>query len=355
MSNVIVDTILPFLPGRRKNASGNWISFNAVCCPHRGETRDKRSRGGVKLSPEGGIAYHCFNCQFKTSWQPGRYLGPNFRKWLGWLGMNQDQVDQLRLIALRTAKEDIPLPKIEPIKFDTRPLPDETRTFEQFELFFALSAPKTNFRNLDKNLMDVVSYAIDRCVDVRRYKFAWSSSTNLNMHRRLIVPFYWKGDIVGYTARAVDGTIKLKYLNSFDPQFVFNMDLQTEDKEFVIVSEGPFDAMSVDGVAVLTNEISSRKAEIIDSLRRPVIVVPHCDKAGLKLIEAALQYKWQVSIPPWLEEAKDINEATKMYGRIFVLKTIYDYAVKSELKIKLATKTLQSYIKHRDKILHAAS
>jgi DNA primase len=101
------------------------------------------------------------------------------------------------------------------------------------------------------------------------------------------------------------------------------------------VVEGPFDAMSVDGVAVLSNECSEIQADIIDSLAREVIVVPDKDKAGMKLIDDAIKFGWSVSFPVWQETCKDAAEAVSRYGKLFTLKSILEAKESSKLKIEL--------------------
>ena len=121
---------------------------------------------------------------------------------------------------------------------------------------------------------------------------------------------------------------------------MFNVDLQTAEKKFVIVTEGPFDAMAVDGVAILGNECSENQADIIDSLGREVIVVPDCDPSGVNLVNHAIEYGWGVSFPVWHDTCKDINDAVRRYGKLFVLKTILDARETSRLKIELKKRQL---------------
>jgi len=45
--NVIQNTILTSLPANKKKTPSGWISFNAPCCVHNGETADKKKRGGI--------------------------------------------------------------------------------------------------------------------------------------------------------------------------------------------------------------------------------------------------------------------------------------------------------------------
>jgi DNA primase len=123
---------------------------------------------------------------------------------------------------------------------------------------------------------------------------------------------------------------------------VFNLDKQGADWKFVIVVEGPFDAMSIDGVSIQGSEISDTQAELIDRLQREVIVVPDTDSAGRKMVDRAIELGWTVSYPIWQETCKDLNEAVVKYGKLFVLKSILAARETSRLKIELKKKKLYS-------------
>jgi DNA primase len=121
---------------------------------------------------------------------------------------------------------------------------------------------------------------------------------------------------------------------------VFNLDTQQADWRFVLVCEGPIDAMSVDGVALNGSEVSDQQAELIDRLQREVVVVPDADRAGSKLVNRAIELGWTVSFPVWQETCKDINEAVLKYGKLFVVKAILEARESSKLKIELKKKKL---------------
>jgi DNA primase len=152
----------------------------------------------------------------------------------------------------------------------------------------------------------------------------------------------WEGRTIGYTARTFVDEVKPKYYSHYEPNFVFNTNNQQRDWKFVIVCEGPFDAMAIDGVAVLGNEVAEQQADIIDALGREVIVVADADKSGVKLVDAAVKYGWSVSFPVWQEDTdcKDISDAVVKYGKLFVLKSIIDSKESSKLKIELLRKRL---------------
>ena len=100
--------------------------------------------------------------------------------------------------------------------------------------------------------------------------------------------------------------------------------------------------------AVLVNSFKEQpllvkiQADIIDSLAREVIVVPDRDRAGVKLIDSALEYGWHVSFPVWQETCKDVSEAVERYGKLFVLKSILDARETGRLKIELKKKRLNN-------------
>jgi hypothetical protein len=344
-SDFLVQFINGILPARRKSTKG-WTSFNAPCCVHRGESADTRNRGGIIANGDGSVSYHCFNCNYKTGFKPGRPLGYKFRKLLNWFGASDNDVRQLVISAIRlkdliTITEPTALPEPEAVAYKVRPLPAEAQTFMGILEFYQL-ANRTDYPH---QYMDAIKYVSNRKIDMQRYEFFWTPEIDHKLNYRVVVPFKWQGETIGYTARTFVDGIKPKYYTQHEPDFVFNTDQQLKDSKFVIVVEGVFDAMAVDGVAILGNECSEQQADIIDDLGREVIVVPDFDIkvnkydkkvwAGEKLIDQAIEYGWSVSFPVWSETCKDVGEAVERYGKLFVLKTILDNKQHSKLKIEL--------------------
>jgi len=101
MLNIVSDFIKGILPTKKKTTPSGWTSFNGVCCPHNGESADTRGRGGLTANPDGSVSYHCFNCNFKASYQPGRHLTFKFRKLLKWLGADDTDIKRLVIEAIR--------------------------------------------------------------------------------------------------------------------------------------------------------------------------------------------------------------------------------------------------------------
>ena len=328
MLNIISDFIKGILPTKKKTTPSGWTSFSGPCCVHNGESIDTRGRAGLTANPDGSVSFHCFNCNFKASYQPGRHLTFKFRKLLKWLGADDTDIKRLVIEAIRVRElvnpEEVKAEaEEEKIEFKVRDLPDDAE----------------NLVALDY-VHPALEYCVARKIDIAKYAFYATRQAQYNLHKRIIIPFIWQGRTIGYTARAIEENVKPKYHSNYEPNFVFNVNNQLPDSKFVIVCEGPFDAMSIDGVAVLNNECNETQADIIESLGREVIVVADRDRAGAKMINNAIEYGWTVSYPVWLETCKDVNEAVVKYGKLFVLKTILDAKHSSKLKIELMKKKL---------------
>jgi hypothetical protein len=161
---------------------------------------------------------------------------------------------------------------------------------------------------------------------------------NENARPSVIVPFTYNNQIVGHTTRYLDDR-KPKYISDVQPGYVFGIDQQQAHWQYVIVTEGIFDALSIDGVAVMHSEISDAQARLIRSLGRQVIVVPDQDPSGVSLIDRAVELNWSVSIPEW-SDCKDVNDAVQRYGKLATMLSIIENAESSRIKIELRKKAL---------------
>jgi hypothetical protein len=326
--SVIDAELQVFLPPKRKQTPSGWISFNAVCCHHNGEKPDTRKRGGILMNPTGGFQYHCFNCGFKAGWTKGKLLSKNTKMLFGWLGMPETLISELTIDALRE-QESIPtVRKTVDLTLQERSLPEDSKSFDEWA--------KENCT--DPDFVNAVTYVLDRGFNLDWYNWMWTPAPGYK--DRVLIPFYNEGKIVGYTGRKIkDG--KPKYLTDGQGTYVFNIDRQTHDREFVLVVEGQFDAIAVDGVAIMTNEPNEAQVTRIAQLQKEVIVVPDRDKPGAKLIKAALENNWNVSLPDWGDDVKDCAEAVRKYGRLYTLLTIVKYKETNRLKIELLKKELE--------------
>ena len=325
---LVVDKFRTLLPPRAKSSPSGWTSFNAPCCQHRGHSPDTRKRAGIRFDGN-GIVYNCFNCKFSTGWQPGSSIGEKMKTLCRWLGSSEDTIKELVFEAMKTESDDY-RPEHHEIKleFTDKELPEGA-----MPLLTWLDAKLTNEE--EQKLVEVVEYVVSRGYDTTSVNFYWSPTPGYN--DRVIIPFKWEGRIVGNTARKVNNG-KPKYLSDQHPHFVFNFDQQKDNQRYIFVCEGPFDALAIGGVALLTNEIAEQQSRIINSLGAEVIVIPDQDSAGLTLFDRAAELGWSVAMPNWDPDVKDTADAVQRYSQLFVIVDAIKTAQQGQIKINMAKK-----------------
>ena len=311
--------VVSFLPGKRKQTTSGWISFNAPCCIHRGDTQDKRQRGGIKPGTDGSWSYHCFNCGYTASFVLGRNLTFKARKLLEWLNVPTEEIERINLESLKhksieglLGERQEVVNKLQNIEFEDRDLPAETQELNEF----------------------AKEYLQKRCVPLD-YPFLYKTMPR----RGVVIPFTHNNQVVGHTTRFLDDRTP-RYIQDIPPGYVFGTDLQHNNWQSVIVVEGVFDALSINGLAVLHAEINDAQARLIRSLGRDISVVPDQDEAGMKLVDRAVELGWAVSMPAWPADVKDVNDAVIRWGRLATLITIMQAKETSKIKIELRKKQL---------------
>lgn len=320
--------ILAYLPAKRKQTPSGWISFNAVCCHHNGDKQDRRGRGGIKVTDQ-GWSYHCFNCGYTASFILGRNLTFKARRLLSWMGVPENEIEHVNIESLRHRSihglvEDSRrqlLQEISDVRFEESELPPRAEVVtvnQKYEWDYLRS------RAVPEDYPILSVYENDGV--------HWTRP-------QVIVPFTWNNVVVGWTARMLDGKSP-KYINHSQPGYVFGTDLQKSHWTQAIVVEGIFDALSIDGLAVMHNTVSDAQARLIRSLDREIIVVPDQDLPGMDLVDRAVELGWSVSMPDWPEGVKDVNDAVIKLGKLATLLTIMQARETSKIKIEIRKKNL---------------
>ena len=314
--------VLSYLPGKRKSTSSGWISFNAPCCVHNGESADRRQRGGIKATDQ-GWSYHCFNCGFTASFVLGRNLSFKARKLLGWLNVDRNEIERINLESLRHRNIEGILnerqqvsQKLQGIEFEDRDLPADTQPLND----------------------TAIQYLADRGIHTD-YPFLYKTMPRPG----IVIPFTHDNQVVGHTTRFLDDRTP-KYIQDIQHGYVFGTDLQRDSWQHVLVMEGVFDALSIGGLAVLHAEINDAQVRLIRSLDREVTVVPDQDEAGMRLVDRALELGWAVSIPNWPTDVKDVNDAVRRYGQVATLLSIFEARNTRRIKIEMARRSLSRKI-----------
>jgi len=317
-----------------RSSSGGWVTGNCPACVRMGEPRpDTKRRGGFQFGDDEWV-YHCFNCKLKTGWGKGHKMNSGTKLLLREFGINDSDLQRIQIELMReeeTAQLLNPLPEPTP---PYRPDWKEVDLPEGAELFDDIDYTKINM-NLQTGLEMLHRRQLTHWDD-------WAyTSKDFKYRRRILLPYRYDDKIVGYTARYIgtppDGKTP-KYLNTKPPHFVFNLDRQNSDRTVVVVTEGDFDAISIDGVALGSNTVSDEQASLINSLRRKTVLLPDADHAGNELIEPAIKHGWSVAFPEWMESYKDASEASLHLGRTFVLKSTLAIATDNPTKIRVLAK-----------------
>jgi hypothetical protein len=311
--------VISFLPGKRKQTASGWISFNAPCCIHRGDTQDKRQRGGIKPSLDGSWSYHCFNCGYTASFVLGRNLTFKARRLLEWMNVPTEEIERVNLESLKHKsiegllgdRQEV-IQKLQSIEFEDRDLPAETQE---------LNEPAKEYLQKRRVPLD--------------YPFLYKTMPRPGV----VIPFTHNNQVVGHTTRFLDDRTP-RYIQDIQPGYVFGTDLQRDNWQTAIVVEGVFDALSINGLAVLHAEINDAQARLIRSLGREVVVVPDQDAAGMRLVDRAVELGWSVSMPDWPAGIKDVNDAVIRWGQLATLITIMQSRETSRIKIELRKKQL---------------
>ena len=322
--------------GWRQTPSG-WISGNCPMCATRGHRSDTRRRGGI-MFVEDKFQYNCFNCGYKTGWSPGKRINDRLKDLLVQFGTDPAQIQRVNFELLKeaeaadVAKQFIPTEKVEEVKFVWK----QSELPPYSELLQEVDTATLTSEQLEKFII-ACEYITTRNLD---FYDKWYWSPHSHFVNRVILPFYYNGLVVGYTARWIlpeRASEMPKYYLQSPKNFVYNLDAQL-NHEYVIVTEGQFDALSVGGIALNGNTPNPTQCSIIEQLGKQIVLLPDFDKAGMETVKVAIKRGWNVSFPPW-EDCKDASDAVAKYGRLFTVRSILDSVETSSTKIQIMAKS----------------
>ena len=321
--------ILTVAPGKKKKTQSGWTSFNAPCCINNGHSPDKRMRGGIKQDGD-DWSYHCFNCNFKCGFKLGRNISRNCRRFLGWCGMDDTDINKWSLHSLQhkdlldsilTKKKQHAVPKFKEVEMPAG------------ELIYTAN-PKHKV---------YIDYLATRGLTHNDYPFLVTPNEEGRNSQRFIIPYTYENKVVGSTSRYLDDR-KPKFISDQQTGYVFGIDLQKPNWETCLVFEGIFDAISMSGCALTHNDINDDQVALLKKLNKRIIVVPDQDETGLQICDRALDSGFEVSLPNWQEGIKDANDAVIKYGKLPTLLSILEAASNSKIKVEMLRKKIAKRI-----------
>ena len=308
--------IEPRLGNKRRTTPQGWTLYNARCCAHRGHRPDTRMRGNIRFVSDGTLGGNCYNCGFKFRFD-GRSISDSFEQWLKWMGVEHSDIQKLKLalLALHMSGELAPVQFHAPV---LAPMPEVDLPQGAENI---ISLMENGCR--DDHFLEVINYLNTRGSDILAgYDYHWSSSSQNQLSQRVIIPFHNQDQIVGWTARYA-GTPPRgvpKYWNSQLPAgYLFNQNVLSTQRQFVLISEGPFDAIATQGVATLGSTMSDLQIQNLLQYDQQPIVVPDRQGNNQQLIDIALSFGWAVSLPDWEDHIKDCADACAAYGQLYTI------------------------------------
>ncbi len=346
MALLLHQLVNDYLPSKKRQNAKGWWTFNAPCCHHRGHNHDTRGRGNFISLPDGVMRTNCYNCGFKATYKGGD-ISHGFEQWMSYLGIPYEKIQQAKMeILSKTLSGEIESIKSEewfrPEEFSEVPLPPGS---QPLSYWLSLDDPP-------EGVAPCIEYLIGRGRAVaENWDYYWSPGSNtypwrrVQLERRLIIPFKHKGKVVGYTGRYIGKPPPgvSKYHNSDLPSgYLFNGDvLFNRRRKFVLVTEGPLDAIAIDGVSPLGSTLNRLQVSWLMSTDAEKIVVPDREANNQDLIDEALKHGWSVSFPEWGDGIKDAADASRKYGRLYTVSSIISSRTRNHLEIGIKRKMLK--------------
>lgn len=291
-------------------------------------SRKKGPRGGWAFDDEMAF-YHCFNCGIDANFDPNREhpFSKDMRKVLDGFGIPKNEYMAIAFAnkLSKSGNSDTKKPEHKFVPIQTHDIPEH---------FYPLSdAPLSNqVANAARKFLRE-KYALSQ----DDYPFFLSTGeapkgTDIRevahvkaLAGRLIIPFFKHGRLIYYQARSLEPDSKKKYLNMEVPKtnIIFNMDaLYRNFDRPLYIFEGVFDALHVDGVAVLENSMTKNQIEILNRSPRQKVIVPDRNSDSKKLVQAGLDLGWGVAIPDIGSNSKDLCEGILRFGKLHVLNSL---------------------------------
>lgn len=304
--------------------NGWWPCYCEVCGDG---SRTKGPRGGWLFQDEMAF-YNCFNqgdCQGSYDPEREHHLSNGMYAALEAFGV---PMKDYKLLSLKNKQEGGSTDKkvdIRRVPLNPIPVPSHFYLLSEADdddIIAAKAREHLAWRNIkpEKYPFYLSTGLANKNEGVREVALAKS------LRNRLIIPAFRGDKLLYWQARDLDGKAKEKYLNPDIPRsnIIVGMDRLYEDvKAPLFVTEGIFDALHLNGVAVMENKLTSQQAELLKRSPRRKVIVPDRKGDSKKLAMDGISEGFGVSIPNWGGE-KDVDDAVRRYGRLYVAKSIID-------------------------------
>ena len=348
----LTDILLQYAPTPRKSCRNGFIKFNCPCCVRAREARsDTKIRGGIHPGID-RVFFNCFNCKTHAEWNLGEPISKYMEFVLECFGVPTNEIAMLKLHAIQLIST---IKKEEIIEDSINFIPNYT----QIQLPSGSALIENWTEEQPEDFIDCINYLYNERGEelLKSYNYYWTPYQKYKYNRRIIIPFYFNSKIVGYTGRTIDKvtTENTRYHSYVPKHYIFNNEVLESNRKYVIIVEGPFDAIAIDGIAVLGKSISKEQIQWINKTGKTVVVLPDRDPSKKSLIDYAIDNGWVISYPWrhgnshffWDLDIKDAADAVKRYGKIFTLKSIIHNIIDNPVGMKVLKQKMTLEEKNR--------
>jgi len=311
----IIEEVRELVPPGSVHSGTDWYNFNCPACG------DRRNRGGLKFTDDGGFRYYCFNggCEYNT--QP-----------TGWSSDMDGFVGRVRRLyeMLGGDVRRIPIELLmrgRKYTYDKQGNVKEQKKLEVAYQFPECALPEdsqllVDAAKQDARAFEVLVYLKKRKVPpskIREFEFVWSPRYPYH----LIIPYVHHDAIVGYVGRSIRkaGSGRDRFIQQAPSDYIFNQHLlRTYTSRYVLVLEAPLDAVTLECLAVRSDRFTAKQENLLAVSGKDVVLIPDLKKGEWRgFFEAARKNNWYVSIPDWGRGISDVQESVFKSGLLYTI------------------------------------
>lgn len=307
----VADLFVPLLPSHVSKTSG----FHDFKCPL---CHDYKVRAGIRVSAT-SVGFNCFNCGQKSMYADGDCTIPKRMVELHTaLGGDPHSMNMLKIKLMgRERGEGTSEVQVDGVNtFRAPPKLTLPRDFTTLERGLQRGEPQA---------IAVAKYLVKRelYVDPSRVYVAITTNVRNPWLNRAIIPTYMWGNIVSISGRDITDTSPKKYhTDGAKGKAIYNFDtINKHPARPLFITEGQFDAMRIDGVAVMGNTVTPHQVHWLSTCTRRKIVVPDKGRSGVGLALQALDLGWEVALPDF-GSTNDVDAAVARYGKLYCLEQL---------------------------------
>lgn len=284
-----------------------WCS---VACKHCNDHTRKGLRGGFNFDTPNITTYNCWNCHYAAIHDEAQdFMYPKMRRLLNDFGITDKIIDEY--LATKFFDQDRPRSSNSTSQRPTNDviIPDTPKVYFPKDSYTLASADPHDYWT-----QVALAYLESRVL--RPTDYNWYLTKDPIYRNRLIIPFYRSGELIYWQARAFDDDVQPKYLNAEIPRdsVIFGWDdLTAYNTNRLFVTEGIFDAISINGICLLGSTMGT-KVEILKKYNKDYVFVIDYDRNGRSLGEIALKNNWKIT---HLDSDCDTNKSIQKYGKIW--------------------------------------